>query len=69
MLVARVLQDRAWTDRKAEIGRGSTPRNGAASTATVAAESPLPATICASNPPNECPMTAGFLTSAPMTSA
>jgi len=31
-------------DLKAEIGRGSTPRNGAASIATDAAESPCPAT-------------------------
>ena len=45
----------AWTERRAEIGRGGTPRNGAASTATVAAESPRPATIWASRPAERVP--------------
>src|SRR5438552_19210667 len=34
-------------DLSEEIGSGSTPRNGAGSTATVAADNPRPATICA----------------------
>ena len=68
MLVARVLEH--WLGgAQAEIGSGSTPRNGAASTATVAAESPRPAIIWASRPPNECPMTAGFLSSVSITDA
>ena len=47
----------------AEIGKGSTPRNGAGSIATVAFDSPRPATICARRPPKEWPITAGFLLS------
>ena len=39
------------------------PRNGAGSIATVAAASPRPAMICASRPPNEWPITTGFLSS------
>jgi hypothetical protein len=68
MLVARVRQDRAG-DRRAEIGSGTTPQKGAASIATVAAESPLPATIWANSTPNECPITAGFLSNASITEA
>ena len=52
----------------AEAGRGSTPRKGPGSIATVATERPRPATICASKPPVECPMTAGFLSKALMIS-
>ena len=38
--------------------------------ATVAAESPRPASIWANNPPVECPITAGFFSEAvPITSA
>jgi hypothetical protein len=44
-----------------DAGSGSTPRNGAGEIATVAADSPRPASICTINPPNECPTTAGFL--------
>src|SRR3989442_11200953 len=40
-------------DLSEEIGSGSTPRKGAGSTATVAADHPRPAMICASSPPNE----------------
>src|SRR5207237_7238049 len=53
-------------DFSADNGRGSTPRNGAGSIATVAAERPRPATICASRPPKECPITAGFFRSRPI---
>ena len=56
-------------DRNAEIGSGSTPRNGPGSIATVAADRPRSAMICASNPPVEWPMTAGFFSSPPITSA
>src|SRR2546421_3133807 len=48
-------------DLSDEMGRGSTPRNGAGSMATEAAERPRPATICVRRPPNEWPITAGFL--------
>lgn len=48
-------------DLRAEIGRGSTPRNGAGSIATEAAASPRPARIWASRSPNEWPISAGFL--------
>ncbi len=54
--------------RSADSGSGSTPRNGAASTATVAADWPRPAMICAISPPNECPITAGLRVSVPITS-
>ena len=53
----------------AEIGSGSTPRNAPGSIATVAADRPRPARIWASSPPVECPSTAGFLLSFPITSA
>ena len=43
-------------DFSEEIGSGSTPRNGAGSIATDAAESPRPATICVSRPPKEWPI-------------
>ena len=43
-----------------EIGSGSTPRNGAGSIATDAADRPRPARIWASRPPKEWPITAGF---------
>jgi hypothetical protein len=56
-------------DFSAAMGSGSTPRNGAGSIATVAADSPRPAMICASNPPNEWPMTAGFLSSLRMSAS
>ena len=59
----------ALATRSAEIGSGSTPRNGAGSIATEAAERPRPATICVSRPPNECPITAGFFSSWRITSA
>ena len=52
----------------AETGSGRTPRKGPGSIATVAAERPRPATICASKPPVECPMIAGFLSKALMIS-
>ncbi len=41
--------------------------NGAGSIATVAAERPRPARICASRPPKEWPMIAGFLFNPRMT--
>ena len=44
-------------------GSGSTPRNPAASMATVTAAKPSSANICAMRPPKECPTTAGFLLS------
>src|SRR5260221_10419268 len=47
--------------RRAEIGSGSTPRNGAGSIATEAAESPRPARVWVNRPPNEWPITTGFL--------
>src|SRR5712691_2635635 len=47
-------------DFSAEKGNGSTPWKGAGSIATVAKASPRPARICASRPPNEWPITAGF---------
>jgi hypothetical protein len=53
--------------RSEDSGSGSTPRNGAASTATVAADCPRPATICAISPPNEWPITAGLRVSVPIT--
>src|SRR6185503_12569664 len=56
-------------DLSAGIGRGSTPRNGPGSIATVAADRPRPAMIWASSPPVEWPITAGFLFSLPITSA
>ena len=37
--------------------------------ATDAAASPRPARIYVSSPPNECPITAGFLASLPITSS
>ena len=43
-------------DFSAEIGSGSTPRNGAGSIATDAAARPRPARICVSSPPNEWPI-------------
>jgi hypothetical protein len=52
-----------------EAGKGKTPRKTPGSIATVAAERPQPAIICASKPPVECPITAGFLSKALMTSA
>jgi hypothetical protein len=51
-----------------ETGSGRTPRNRPGSIATVAAESPRPASIWASSPPVECPITAGFFSSASITS-
>src|SRR6266851_3815217 len=59
----------ADADLSAEKGSGSTPRKGAGSIATDAAERPRPARIWVSRPPNECPITAGFLSSLPITSA
>jgi hypothetical protein len=56
-------------DRRAEIGSGRTPRNGPGSIATVAADRPRSAIVCASSPPVEWPITAGFLSSAAITSA
>src|ERR1700674_1483007 len=52
-------------DFNAEIGSGRTPRNGAGWMATEAAARPRPATIWVSRPRNECPITAGFLSSLP----
>src|SRR5215217_6952729 len=52
-----------------ERGSGRTPRNTPGSMATVAAESPRPASIWANNPPVECPITAGLFSSLPITSA
>jgi hypothetical protein len=52
-----------------ERGSGRTPRNTPGSIATVAAESPRPASIWANKPPVECPSTAGFRSSLPITSA
>ena len=47
-------------DRRAEIGSGNTPRNGAGEIATDTAERPRPARISVMSPPKECPMMAGF---------
>src|SRR2546425_4290504 len=55
-------------DLSEEIGSGSTPRKGAGSIATDAADNPRPAIIWASSPPKEWPITAGFLVSFPITS-
>src|SRR6266851_8530520 len=52
-----------------EYGSGSTPRNGAGSMATEAADRPRPANICVNSPPNEWPITAGFFFSLPITPA
>ena len=52
----------------AEIGSGSTPRNGAESIATEADATPRPATIIVSSPPKECPITAGLRSSFVITS-
>jgi len=56
-------------DFRAEIGNGSTPRKGPGSIATETAANPRPAIIWVSSPPVECPITAGFLSSFPITSA
>jgi hypothetical protein len=53
--------------RSEESGSWGMPRKGAASMATVTAARPRPATISASRPPNEWPITAGLLLSWPMT--
>ncbi len=55
--------------RSAEIGSGSTPRNGAGLIETVALARPRPARICASNPPKECPITTAGLSRIVITSA
>src|SRR3954452_23422033 len=54
-------------ERSADSGSGRTPRNGAGESATVAADSPRPARICASRPPNEWPPPTGLRSSRPMT--
>ena len=51
-----------------EAGSGRTPRKTPGSIATVAAERPRPASICASKPPVECPMITGFSSRAVMMS-
>ena len=56
------------TPLSTEAGRGRTPRKTPGSIATVAADSPRPASICASKPPVECPMTAGLWSRALMIS-
>ena len=56
-------------DFSADSGSGSTPRKGPGSIATVAAERPRSAIIWPSRPPVECPITAGFFSSCPITSA
>ncbi len=63
------LPSTGHADLSAENGSGSTPRNGAGSIGTVAADSPRPARICASRPPNEWPMMAGFFVSPRMISS
>ncbi len=55
------MRNTGHEDFSVEIGRGSTPRNGAGSMATVTAARSRPARICAISPPNEWPMIAGFL--------
>jgi hypothetical protein len=55
-------------DLSAEIGSGSTPRNGAGSMATETAAIPRPARGWVSSPPKECPTMAGFFVSLPITS-
>ena len=50
-------------ERSAEIGSGSTPRNGAGLIATDAVDRPRPARICVSRPPKECPTMAGRFSS------
>jgi hypothetical protein len=57
------LVSTAAEDLIAADGSGRTPREGAGSTATVAADSPRPARICASRPPKEWPMMAGLVSS------
>ena len=52
----------------AEIGSGKTPRNGAGSIATDTAAWPRPAMIWVRRPPNEWPITAGFMESSSITS-
>ena len=47
------LESAGLADLSAEIGSGSTPRNGAGSIATAAMASPRPARIWARRPPNE----------------
>jgi hypothetical protein len=62
-------RDRVILLARDEIGSGSTPRNGAGSIATEAAARPRPARIWVSRPPNECPITAGLLSSPRMISS
>jgi hypothetical protein len=50
----------------ADVGAGSTKRNGDGSIATVASDKPCPAGIWAIGPPKECPATAGLRSSPPM---
>jgi hypothetical protein len=57
------------TDLSAEMGIGSTPRNGPGAIATVTADKPRSAINWETSPPVEWPMTAGFLSSLPITSA
>ena len=47
------MSARDEADFNEEIGSGSTPRNGAGSIATDAADRPRPARICVSRPPKE----------------
>jgi len=47
------LPSTGLADFSAETGSGSTPRNGAGSIATLAADNPRPATICVNRPPKE----------------
>ena len=57
------LRRTGLADFSAEIGSGRTPRNGAGSIATDTADSPRPARIWVSRPPNEWPITTGFWSS------
>jgi hypothetical protein len=56
------------TPLSTEPGGGRAPRRTPGSIATVTAERPRPASICASRPSVECPITAGFSSNALMTS-
>ena len=67
--VGGVARAPAMPTRRAEIGSGSTPRNGAGSIATDAADRPRPARIWVSRPPKLWPITAGLRSSLPMTLA
>jgi hypothetical protein len=63
------LRSTGSAERSAEMGSGSTPRNGPGSIATAAAARPRPARICVSRPPDEWPTIAGLQSSLLTTAA